>query len=320
MGELHPQMRKFIDLAEQGMAQFGLTDIHSGGVEAARSLARAFNPPKEALPAISSVRQRTITGRGAEIPLRIYRPSDARGLPVLVWFHGGGWVLGDLDGAESVCRTLANAVACAVVSVDYRLAPEARCPDALDDCYAATAFVAGAADDLGIDPKRIAVGGDSAGGNLAACVALRARERALSLAFQLLVYPVIRADFECSSYVTNAEGLFLTRSAMQWFWDCYVPETGDRKNPAVAPIYAKDLSGLAPALIITAEFDPLRDEGEAYGAALAAAGVPVAASRYEGVIHGFFGMKTEEPVPAVEDAMRNAVGALRAAFGLPQSA
>ena len=246
MGELHPQMRKFVDVAAQGMAALGLTDIHSSGVEAARFLMRFNQAPKELWPPIHHVQQRAIPGPGGEIPLRIYRPSDAHGLPALVWFHGGGWVLGDLDGAELVCRTLANRAGCAVLSVDYRLAPEAQCPGALDDCYAATAWAAGAAKELDIDPRRIAVAGDSAGGNLAACVALRARDEGLPLAFQLLVYPVTRADFDCPSYRDNGEGYSLTRSAMQWFWDCYVPEGADRRNPAVAPIHARSLSGLAP--------------------------------------------------------------------------
>jgi acetyl esterase len=317
MSEIHPQMRKFIETAEKGMSLLGLTDIHSGGVQAARFLAVASRPPKELLPPIHSVEERAIPGPEGEIALRLYRPSDQRALPVLMWFHGGGWVLGDLDGAELVCRTLANRAGCMVISVDYRLAPETRCPGALDDCYAATAWAAGAAKELGIDATRIAVGGDSAGGNLAACVALRARDEGLPLVFQLLIYPVTRADFESRSYTAYAEGYFLTRSAMQWFWECYAPEEGERRNPAVAPIHAKSLAGLPPALIITAEFDPLRDEGEAYGAALAKAGVPVMVRRYEGMIHAFFGAVTEEPTPAVDAAMRHAVGALRAAFARP---
>ena len=225
------------------------------------------------------------------------------------------WVLGNLDTAEFSCRKLANDVECAVVSVDYRLAPETSFPGAIEDCSAATIWVASAADELGIDPQRIAVGGDSAGGNLTACAAYVARENGPTLAFQLLIYPVVDADFGRASYLDNAEGYLLTRSAMQWFWDLYVPDTEDRRNVGVSPIHAADLSGLPPALLITAEFDPLRDEAEAYGAALEAAGVAVETRRYNGMIHGFFHMLTENPVDGISAASRDAVAALRRAFG-----
>lgn len=316
MSGLHPEIRKVVDAVEQGMADIGLSDIHSGGVEKARLFLAALAPPDEALPPIHSVQDREIPGPDGQIPIRIYRPNDSQGLPVLVWFHGGGWVLGDLDGAELDCRKLANDVGCVVISVDYRLAPETLFPGAVDDCTIATVWIASFARELGIDPRRIAVGGDSAGANLAACVAYRARGSGQPLAFQLLVYPVIDADFDCPSYVDNAQGYVLTRSAMQWFWNCYVPDLADRKNPHVSPIHAPDLSGVAPAMIITAEYDPLRDEGEAYGAALRAASVPVLTQRYEGVIHGFFNTVTEEPVEAVSRASSEAAGALRRAFGM----
>jgi acetyl esterase len=307
-------MRKALDELEQTMRDMGLSDIHSGGVAPARAFIDETRPPVEDLPPIHSIENRTVPGPRGEIPVRIYRPYDEANLPVLMWFHGGGWVLGGLESAEHTCRTLANAVGCAVISVDYRLAPEVPFPGAIDDCSVATAWVAAHADVLGLDPLRIAVGGDSAGGNLAACVAYDARERGQQLAFQLLVYPVIEADFERASYVECAEGYLLTRDAMQWFWKCYMPDAVQWVDPRVSPMHAEDLAGLAPALIITAEYDPLRDEGEAYGAALAGAGVPVQVRRYGGVIHGFFGMVTEEPVAEVEAATRDAVAALRQAL------
>lgn len=314
MSELHPEMRKLIDQLEQMLREAGLTDLHSGGVEKARAFLAGLAPPAEALPPIHRVENRAIPGPGGEIPVRIYRPSDQDRLPALMWFHGGGWVLGTLDFAEATCRTLANRVGCVVVSVDYRLAPETPFPGAVDDCLAATRWVAASAAALKIDTVRIAVGGDSAGGNLAAGVAYCAREVGQALALQLLVYPVIDADFERPSYIDNAEGYLLTRNAMQWYWDRYVKDYDQRQDPRVSPIHAADLAGLAPAFILTAEFDPLRDEAEAYGKALAAAGVAARAKRYEGVIHGFFGIPTEGPVEEVAVAANDAVEALQRAF------
>jgi acetyl esterase len=300
---------------EQALRDFGLSDLHSGGVEKARAFLAALAPPAETLPPIHRVESRAIPGPGGEIPVRIYHPSDQDHLPVLMWFHGGGWVLGTLDFAEATCRMLANRVGCAVVSVDYRLAPETPFPGAVEDCLAATRWVASSAAELGIDAGRIAVGGDSAGGNLAACVAYCAREIGQELALQLLVYPVIDADFDRPSYIDNAEGYLLTRNAMQWYWDRYVPDHAQRRDPRVSPIHASKLSGLAPAFILTAEFDPLRDEAEAYGEALAAAGVAATTKRYEGVIHGFFGIPTEGPVEEVALAANDAVEVLQRVFG-----
>ena len=231
-----------------------------------------------------------------------------------MWFHGGGWVLGDLDTGEFKCRKLAHDVGCVVVSVDYRCAPETPFPGAIDDCFAATLWAASSADELGVDPSHIAVAGDSAGGNLAACVALRARDAGLNLVFQLLVYPVIEANFDRASYSENAEGYLLTASAMKWFWDCYVPNIADRNHPDVAPICASDLSGLPPALVMTAEFDPLRDEAEDYGQALKAAGVDTVTRRYIGMTHAFYMLPTETPVAEIDAATDESTEALRWAF------
>jgi acetyl esterase len=210
---------------------------------------------------------------------------------VLVYFHGGGWVIGDIDTHDNTCRELTNAAGCVVVSVDYRLAPEHKFPAPLEDCYAATAWVAEHAANLGADPARLAVGGDSAGGNLAAAVCLLARERGRrTIVHQLLIYPVTDHDYFTASYRDNAEGYLLTREAMEWFWNHYLRTPADGKDPLASPLRSNNLSGLPPATVITAEFDPLRDEGEAYGHRLRGAGVEATVTRYDGMIHGFFGL------------------------------
>ena len=314
MGKLHPQIQNTLDEIAQILNEMGLTDFHSGGVEPARALLRALAAPVEVLPQIHKVKNIIIPGPGGEIPLRVYYPSSGTNFPVLVWFHGGGWVLGDFDTAEYNCRSLANDVGCVVVSVDYRLAPETAFPGAIDDCFCATTWVHKHAGELGIDATKIAVGGDSAGGNLAACVALRAGHKHLPIVFQFLLYPVIDADFDRSSYKDYAQDYLLTRDAMEWYWDCYVPDKDLRKNPAVSPLHAQELGGLPPALIMTAECDPLRDEGEVYGDALAAAGVDVKVKQYKGMIHGFFNLLTEVPINEVIEASLDAVKALQKTF------
>lgn len=230
------------------------------------------------------------------IAARLYRPR-AGPLPLLVYLHGGGWVVGSVAVADPFSRALANASRCAVLSVEYRLAPEDRYPAAVDDAYAATRWSSDHATDLGIDPSRIAVGGSSAGGNLAAAVALMARERGNpKVAFQLLHVPVLDHDFETPSYRANAVGFGLTRSGMRWFWDHYVPDPKLRDEPFASPLRAADLSGLPPALIVTAECDVLRDEGKAYGQRLRDAGVPATYVEYPGMVHGFTSMAMTIPV------------------------
>ncbi len=232
-----------------------------------------------------------VDSKAGDIPIRIYRPS-ADTNPCIVYFHGGGWVIGDLTTHDSVCRQLALATGFTVIAVDYRLAPEAPFPAAIDDCYASTCWVAENAAALGIDPNNIAVAGDSAGGNLSACVCLKARQEAsLNLACQLLIYPVTDTALDTVSYSDNAEGYLLTRDSMIWFWDHYLgKDDAARNNPLAVPSKADNLAGLPPACVITAEFDPLRDEGEAYAQRLAEQGVPTRVKRYDGMIHGFFGM------------------------------
>lgn len=270
-------------------------------------------PPPEA---IGRVEDRPIPRLdGAEMLVRIYRPRGEGPWPVLVYFHGGGFVVGDLDGHDGSCRALTNAVPCVVVSVDYRLAPEHPFPSAPEDASAATRWVAEHAASFGGDPTRIAVGGQSAGGNLAAVVPLMARDRGgPPLVFQLLVYPMADHSFETPSYRENAEGYWLTRERMQWYWGHYLARPEDGAHPYASPLRATDLRGLPPALVLTAEYDPLRDEGEAYAARLREAGVPVAHTRYEGQIHGFFAWLTAED--GRNQAMEESTEALRAAFGM----
>ena len=230
-------------------------------------------------PEIASVEDREIAG----VPVRIYRPSAADGLPVLLYFHGGGWVIGDLDSHDGVSRDLASQAGILVIAVDYRLAPEHKFPAAVDDSLAVTQWVLDHAAEVGGDPSRVAVGGDSAGGNLAAILAHELRGR---LAFQLLVYPATDMTMSFPSITDNGEGYLLTKASMDWFTGHYLDGTGaDRRELRLSPLNNTDWTGLPPALVITAEFDPLRDEGEAYAAKLQAAGVPTTLHRYDGQMH-----------------------------------
>jgi acetyl esterase/lipase len=268
---------------------------------------------------VASVADRTIPGPRGPLPVRVYRPEGvgAQGAaPVLVWFHGGGFVIGDLDTSDPNARDLAVGAEAVVVSVDYRLAPEHPFPDGVDDAVAAVRWVADNAAELGVDPGRLAVGGDSAGGNLAAVVSQQLRGSGVSVRFQLLVYPVADLSHEHPSLIEFAEGYFLTREEMAWFTQHYL---GDRvealaADPRVSPLRAEDeaLVGLPSALVITAEYDPLRDEGEAYAGRLRDAGVDVTVTRYDGMIHGFFGMG--DVIPDGKAAVQEAAAALRDAF------
>jgi acetyl esterase len=270
-------------------------------------------PAPGAVAEVARVEDRVIPGPGGELPVRVYWPRAAQSRGVLVFFHGGGWVLCDLDSHDPTCRALTEGTGCVTVSVDYRLAPEHRFPAALEDCYAATRWVAANARELGADPARVAIGGDSAGGNLTAAVALMARERGgPRLVHQLMVYPVTDFAFQTASMKENAEGYMLTTEAMIWFREQYLARAADARDPLASPLLARDLSGLPPATVITAEFDPLRDEGEAYGERLRRASVPADVRRYDGVIHGFFGMA--ELLPQARTALAQACANLRTAF------
>ncbi|MEO9174573.1 MAG: alpha/beta hydrolase, partial [Gaiellales bacterium] len=248
-----------------------------------------------------------IPGPGGDLPVRVYRPHSTGLLPGLVWFHGGGWVVGDFDTHDPVCRAIANRGPCVVVAVDYRLAPEHPFPAALEDSWVATEWVAEEALSLGMDATRIAVGGDSAGGNLAAAVSLHARRGALPVALQVLVYPVTDYDLDSESYERLGTGLNLTREKMAWYWSQYLG-TDDGRHQDASPLRADDLSDVARALVLTAEFDPLLAEGEAYAEALRAAGVEVTATRFDGMIHGFIRM------PALVDDAERAIDEIAAAL------
>jgi acetyl esterase len=254
-----------------------------------------------------------IPGPAGQLPARVYRPVGEPPFPVLMYFYGGGWTLGNLDTSDGICRQLCAATSCLVVSVGYRVAPENRFPAAPHDCYAATQWVAVHGHGLGAEVSRLAVAGDSAGGNLAAAVTLLARERgAPRLACQLLVYPNTNYRADTPSMRQNTDRCFFNRESVAWYWSNYLagPEDGD--DPLASPLRAPDLRGLPPALIITAEYDPLRDEAEQYAQRLREAGVPVVSTRYPGMIHGFFAMSGT--LDAARDAIAEAAAYLSAAL------
>jgi len=267
----------------------GAPDISQLSVSQARDMANSFREMQGDLVQVASVGDRTVPGPDGALPVRIYTPNGSpRG--AVVYFHGGGWVIGNIEVVDAPCRALADATGCVVVSAQYRLAPESAYPAAAEDCYAVTSWVAEHLEELGTEPAGLVVAGDSAGGNLAAVVALMARDRGgPEIAFQALVYPVTDlADMATDSYRDNAEGYLLTAASMRWFRDHYVPDEDRRREPYVSPVYAEDLSGLPPAFIATMEFDPLRDDGEKYGELLRQADVPVTVQRYDGQVHGLF--------------------------------
>ena len=263
---------------------------------------------------VGEVTDLTIAGPGGELPLRLYRPARGRALPALLYFFGGGWVLGTIDTADGVSRSLANSSGALVVVPGYRLAPEHPFPAAIDDCYAALRWVAGHAAEIGADPARLAVGGDSAGGNLAAAVALRARADGPALAGQLLVYPNTDQLADDESMRAADDPFLFNRRSVAWYRQHYLASPADAANPLASPLRAESLAGLPPALVITAEYDPLRDQGEAYARRLADDGVPVELSRYTGMVHGFFTMAGT--VDASRTALAQAGSAVREWFGL----
>jgi acetyl esterase len=261
---------------------------------------------------VASVTDREIPGPAGAIAIRVYRPAGDAPKPVVVYFHGGGWVLGSLETHDGTCRRLADGADAVVVSVDYRMGPEHRFPAAVDDSFAALRWVAAHAADLGGDAGRLAVAGDSAGGNLAAVVAQLARADGPAIRFQLLIYPVTDHEFTSPSMQENAEGYYLTRDAMRWFYDHYLVDASEGADPRVSPLRANDLSGLPPAFVLTAEFDPLRDQGIAYADALGVAGNDVTMTRYDGLFHGFFSMF--DLIDAGKAAFDDAIAAVIAAL------
>ncbi|AZH25737.1 alpha/beta hydrolase [Haloplanus aerogenes] len=311
---LHPE-------AEEILAQVDLPPTHALSVDGAREALRDLLVSDETPDDDLTVRDLSIPGPdGPETTLdvRAYTPgevpegdNDAR--PVFVYFHGGGWVRGDLDTHDGFCRLLAQAADCVVLSVDYRRAPEHPFPTPVYDAYAATAWAAEYADIVGGDPDRIAVGGDSAGGNLAAAVTLLARERdGPAIDHQVLIYPVTDHDFGTDSYAENAEGYLLSRASMQWYWDRYLADDLDGANPYASPLRAPDLSDLPSATVVTAGYDPLRDEGAAYADRLREAGVSVTHAEYPGMVHVFVSFPD---LKRATDARETIAADLDAAFG-----
>ncbi|MBI3857758.1 MAG: alpha/beta hydrolase [Planctomycetes bacterium] len=284
---LDPKVRAALLAAPAG-------DFRSQGAAEVRAnfnaLAAKIPKPEEPLESVGN--GPTLGG----LRLRLYRPKGEGPFPICLYFHGGGWVVGDLESHDHVCRSLARRGNTVVVNVDYRLAPETKFPGALDDCLAALRWTQAHAADLEGDAARISVAGDSAGAHLAAGLALRVRdEGGPRISSQLLIYPVTDRDFDTSSYREFATGYGLTRANMQWFWDCYLRDEADASNPWNVPLRAKELRGLPPAWVLTAEYDVLRDEGEAYAKRLHEAGVPVRCVRFLGLNHGFIRMAAVYP-------------------------
>ena len=275
------------ELLEQ-MAAGGGKPLHESTVEEARALAAGLADQVGPAPAMFRVEEHSLAVPDGAVPIRVLVPLE-QPAGVIVYYHGGGWVVGSIDESDTVARKLAERTSCSVVLVDYRLAPEHRYPVAVDDSWAALEWVDEHLAEIAAPGVPLFVAGDSAGGNLAAVMALRARDRGgPPIASQILIYPVTDADFERPSYTDLENQLLLTREAMVWFWDHYAPDAERRGEADASPLRAADLAGLPPAVVLTAEYDVLRDEGEAYAERLREAGVPVNIQRYEGQTHGFF--------------------------------
>jgi acetyl esterase len=287
--KLYPEVRALLEINEAvggpRLETLSPVEAREAAVDGLKAVA---GQPEE----IGRVENLRIPRAEHAIPIRIYNPAAEGPFPCLVYFHGGGWVVCDLDTHDGVCRAIARRAGAVVVAVDYRLSPEYKFPAAVDDCYAAIEWVAANAARLAVDPRRIAVGGDSAGGTLATVMCLKSREEGgPPIALQVLVYPVTNlASFDTQSYREFADGYYLTLAEMEWFRGHYLARAEDAQSPYASPLLAPDLRGLPPALVITAECDPLRDEGEAYAKRLAEAGVEAACTRYAGMIHPFFSL------------------------------
>lgn len=284
---VHPQAQAMLDILSQ-------VDMNPENSTVAEMRVLADAEPT-GMPAVKAVENRTVSLGGYDIPLRIYTPEGEGPHSLMVFFHGGGWVICSLDTHDSTCRALANACASVVVSVDYRMAPEDKYPAAVEDCFEATLWAQHNASSLNADAGQLVIAGDSAGGNLVAAVGLMARDKnkagepAPDIKYQVPMYPVTHHNFNTDSYRDNAEGYYLTTNMMRWFWGHYLPNDAAGQESYASPLVA-DLAGLPPSLVITAEYDPLRDEGEAFAAALRSAGSEAELIRYDGQIHGFIGM------------------------------
>lgn len=316
--ELHPQAEELL----HRLSASGVPPLYRQSIAEARETYLDLTVPEGAPEPIERVIDTDIEGPNGPIPVRIYDPRDTGGeepRPVLAFFHGGGWALGDLETHDLASRALANAAGCLVVSVDYRRAPDFPFPAPLEDCYAVTTWLAADPDpvvddgrDVRIDPDRIAVGGDSAGGTLAAGVALLARDRGgPDLARQLLVYPATNHAFDTDSYTENASGYFMTRGDMERFWAAYLETDLDGDHPYASPFRAPDLADLPPATVLTCGFDPLRDEGRAYADRLEDAGVSVNRLEYPDMIHGFLTMLADPEWDRAREAIDDLAGDLQ---------
>lgn len=311
---VHPQCQAILDTMANAD---GPTVFDTRDPDEARRLYAAgtavFAPP---VPELRSVADRSVPGSEADVPVRIYTPHaepGSEGLPILVFLHGGGWVFGNLDTHDAMCRILSHEAGCLVVSVDYRLAPEHRFPAGLKDCLAVLDWTAAHAADIGGNASRLAIGGDSAGGNLAAVACQIARDAGgPKVIFQLLIYPATDFTADMTAPRTNGSGFGLSDEAIAWMRECYLNDPFDATDPRASPAMARDLSGLPPALVQTAEFDPLHDEGKAYAEALAAAGVIARHIDYAGMIHGF--MRMGALVDDAAAAMQDAAEVLRRVF------
>ncbi len=307
---LHPQVLAIRDRLRRDR----VPHLSTLSIEEARAADRAAAAAGtgEAEP-VAEVRQLEIPGPAGQLPARVYRPDSAGPLPVLVYFFGGGWSLGTLDTCDGVCRMITNAAGCVTVAAGYRLAPEHKFPAAVEDCHASAQWVAAHAAELGADAARLAVGGDSSGGNLAAAVALHARDLGgPAITHQLLVYPNTDHQAGTPSMGEFADEYLFNTASVRWYWGMYLAAPDDGENPLASPLRADDLSGLPPATVITAEYDPLRDEAELYARKLEAAGVTAEVIRYDGMMHGFFTMVGI--LDTAREAVLEAAGRLRAAF------
>lgn len=309
---LSPKLAPEIRAILEGMAAQNLPPLESLPVPVARQAAYGFNPLGGEPEPVAHVENRKIPGRGGEIPVRIYSPDKDGPFPGVVYLHGGGWVICDLNTHDNICRAISKRARAVVVAVDYRLAPEHRFPASLEDCLDATLWVADNAAALHIDPRRIAIAGDSAGANMATVIATKARDaKHPPLAMQVLVYPVTNlSEADTPSHKEFGEDHFLTRSVMDWFVNQLFPPDADRRNPDASPTFNQDLRGLPPALVITAECDPLRDEGEAYARRLQSSGVQVTLTRYDGMIHPFLSFLGASP--SAQKAVDQIAAAVRA--------
>jgi acetyl esterase len=291
------------------MAENGGKPLHEGTPEEARALGPALAASYGPAPEMARVEEHSIAVAGGEIALRVLVPIEPpRG--IFVYYHGGGWVIGSIDEYETMARKLAERTSCAIVLVEYRLAPEHRYPTAVDDSYAALEWAGEHVQEIAGREVPLIIGGDSAGGNIAAVMALRARDRGgPRIALQVLIYPVTDADFDRPSYTDPDNQLLLNRDGMIWFWDHYLPDASRRTEPDASPLHAADLAGLPPAVVLTAEHDPLRDEGEAYAERLSEAGVAVDFKRHDGQMHAFFSLLM---LPGGERGFQQVVKAIRA--------